>query len=194
MQGTESQAEFLHESHGTLQTERPSFFFFLLLLPPPPLKSESLRLLHIGSLSRYISACRWSFHLCLLPFCDSHGRLPVCVRRASSQSAVKAVILLVAIYYPVVCLKKDWKRAKLGAGCWVSRHAKLQSESTTDLYTCLPFCFWKCVYFYFLRMCCRSLGVHLFAYRVSHSAAGSARWHFFVAAEGRNVLLCKFWR
>lgn len=49
------------------------------------------------------------------PFSDSQGPLPVYVRRASSQSAVKAVILLVAIYYPVVCLKKDWKRAKLGA-------------------------------------------------------------------------------
>lgn len=41
------------------------------------------------------------------PLSDLHGRLPVYVRRASSQSAVKAVILLVAIYYPVVCLKKD---------------------------------------------------------------------------------------
>lgn len=70
-----------------------------------------------------------------VPLSHSHSRLPVYVRRASNQSAVKAVILLVAIYYPVVCLKKDWKRAKLNEGCWVSRHAKLQSESATDLYT-----------------------------------------------------------
>lgn len=45
------------------------------------------------------------------PLSDLHGQLPVYVRRASSQSAVKAVILLVAIYYPVVCLKKDWLKA-----------------------------------------------------------------------------------
>lgn len=96
------------------------------------------------------------------PLTDLHGRLPVYVRRASSQSAVKAVILLVAIYYPVVCLKKDWKLAKPGAGCWVSRHTKLHTRvhNWPTYNTSLPYCLWKCVYvpvcYYFLSCC--SLG------------------------------------
>lgn len=98
MQRTESQAEFLHESHGMLQTE--SLFFPLL--------------------SNLDPSGFYTFALCLAPFCSSlvlpslfaplcdlHGQLPVCVRRASGQSAVEAVILLVAIYYRVVRLKKD---------------------------------------------------------------------------------------
>lgn len=155
-------------------TNRKTFF--------SPLKSESLELLHIHSLSCHILPVLPSL---FAPLYDSHGRFPVFVRRPSSQSAVKAVILLVAIYYPVVRLKKDWKRAKLGAGCWVSRHAKLQSESTTDLYTCLSAygsaCFSTGVLLlsqYVLLLTWWS--VHLFVYRVFHSAAGSARWHFLL--------------
>lgn len=122
MQRTESQVEFLHESHGALQTE--TFFF-----SSPPLKSKSLRLFthSLFVLPPHSSPVLPSL---FTPLSDSHDWLPVYVRRASSQSAVKAVILLVAIYYPVVCLKKDWKRAKLGACCWVSRHAKLSPQLT----------------------------------------------------------------
>lgn len=135
-------------SHMACYEQKDLFFFFFSL---PSLNPSGF--LHILSLSCHHIRL-WSFRLCST-LSDLHGRLPVYVRRASSQSAVKAVILLVAIYYPVVCLKKDWKQAKLGAGCWVSRHAKLQSESTTDLYTSPPFSSWKCVnlpeYFYFLK-------------------------------------------
>ena len=209
---TESQAEFLRESHGAPQTDRPFFFF----LPPPPLKSKSLRLLHILSLSCH--------HILLVarpsvfaPLSDLRGRLPVYVRRASSQSAVKAVILLVAIYYPVVWFKKrlkDW--AKLGAGCWVSRHAKLQSESTTDLYTSLPSCIWKCVYlpvhFHFVfvlsQMCCRSKwSVHLtclscFTHcsRICTLTFFACRWGLECAGlqvlkitKQREAAACKLW-
>lgn len=98
-------------------------------------------------------------------------------------------------------LKASW--AELGAGCWVSTRAKHQSESTTDLYTRLPFCLSQneylpvCFYFQcFFFLCCCSL-VKVFIYLLivfPHSAAGSACWHFFVAAEDWNVLVCKFWR
>lgn len=100
MQRTESQAEFLHESHGMLQTER--LFFFLSLSNPNPsgFYTFSLCLATTFSLSLVLPSL-------FVPLSDLHGRLPVYVKRASSQSAVKAVILLVAIYYPVVCLKKD---------------------------------------------------------------------------------------
>lgn len=188
MQRTESQAEFLHESHGALQTERPFFF--------PPLKSDSLELLHIHSLSCHILPVPPSL---FAPLCDSRGQFPVCVRRPSSQSAVKAVILLVAIYYPVVRLKKDWKWAKPGADCWVSRHTKLQSESTTGLYS-LPFCLWKCA---FIHRCTYAFSVCAAAHLVERSficlSCFSQRSRictltFFVAAEGWNVLVCKFWR
>lgn len=40
-----------------------------------------------------------------------HDELPVYVGRTSSQSAVKAGIYLMAIYYPMLYLKKSWKQA-----------------------------------------------------------------------------------
>lgn len=54
----------------------------------------------------------------LVPLSELHDRVPVYVRRASSQSAVKALILLVAIYYPVVCVKKKRERLK-ASWAWV---------------------------------------------------------------------------
>lgn len=103
---TESQAEFLRESHGAPRTDKPFFFF----PPPPPLKSKSLRLLHILSLScHHILLVARPSVFASLPSLTRAARLPVYVRRASSQSAVKAVILLVAIYYPVVWFKKRLK-------------------------------------------------------------------------------------
>lgn len=131
------------------------------------------------------------------PLSDLHGRLPVYVRRASSQSAVKAVILLVAIYYPVVCLKKDWKRAKPGAGCWVSSHTKLHTRvHNWPIYnTSLLLCLWKCVYapVRFDFLCCFSLG-ELFIYLLIVFLTAQQDLHadiFLVAAEGWNVLVCE---
>lgn len=81
-----------------------------LFFPSLSLKSKSLRLLHILSLScHHILLVSGPSVFVRSPLSDLHGRLPVYVRRASSQSAVKAVILLVAIYYPVVCFKKRLK-------------------------------------------------------------------------------------
>lgn len=143
-----------------LATNRKLFYFF-----PSPLKSKSLRLFtHSLFVLPPHSARLRSFHLCSLPVSDLHGRLPVYVRRALSQSAVKAVILLVAIYYPVVCLKKDWKRAKPGAGCWVSTHTATYSPQLTYILYISAFLFMKvrahvCACMLLLsRECCCSLG------------------------------------
>lgn len=84
----------------------------------------------------------------LVPLSELHDRVPVYVRRASSQSAVKALILLVAIYYPVVCVKKkekDWKRAELGCRLLSKHTCKASNHSTADLHTCKPLCFKLCM-------------------------------------------------
>lgn len=126
---------------------------------------------------------------------DLHGRLPVYVRRASSQSAVKAVILLVAIYYPVVCLKKDRTQAKLGAGCWVSTQSYIQNPQLTYilyisallLMKACVFTFWTVLLLTWLKhsFICLSCFSH-------HSRICTLT--FFLAAEGWNVLVCKIWR
>lgn len=160
---------FPNEPHGA---ERNTFYF--------------LRLNQSGSFYTCSLCLATAFcsSLVLSSLSDSHGRLPVYVGRASSQSAVKAVILLVAIYYPVVCLKKDWKRAELGAGCWVSRHAKLQSESTTDLtyvfaLELVKVCAYACVMLFFVLFEIQCALGEVFISCVSQSAAGFARYLFF---------------
>lgn len=165
-------------------TNRNLFFF-----SSPPLKSKSLRLFthSLFVLPPHSSPVLPSL---FTPLSDSHDWLPVYVRRASSQSAVKAVILLVAIYYPVVCLKKDWKRAKLGACCWVSRHAKLSPQLTyihlcpsAHESVCMCLCFFCC--FFLLSEICRcSLGevfiylliVFLAAQQDLHADIFCCRW------------------
>lgn len=100
LQRTESQAECLHESHVTLQTDTP--------FPPtqiPQAFTHSLFVLTPHCVRLLLSL--------FAPFFNSHGWFPVYVSRATGQSAGKAVTLLADIYYPVVCLKKDKKRAKL---------------------------------------------------------------------------------
>lgn len=100
-------------------------FFFHSLSLSVSVKSKSCEPSHILPLF-----CHHAMHLACLsllyaPISDLHDWLPVCVRPASSQSAVKAAILLVAIYYPVVCFKKRLSKLCFVAGCWVSRHIKL---------------------------------------------------------------------
>lgn len=132
----------------------------------------------------------------LVPLSELHDRVPVYVRRASSQSAVKALILLVAIYYPVVCVKKKTTESELslGAGCWVSTHAKLQITLQLTYIHVNP-----------SALNCACVGRHSFT--LSNVLHGSLHlleflteqqeqrrddiFFFFVAVEGWNVLVCR---
>lgn len=95
--------EFLHESHSVL-------LFFPLSLSHSKLNPSGF---HTFPLCFATTFClSLVLPSLLVPLSELHDRVPVYVRRASSQSAVKALILLVAIYYPVVCVKKKRERLK----------------------------------------------------------------------------------
>lgn len=101
--------EFLHESHSVL-------LFFPLSLSHSKLNPSGF---HTFPLCFATTFClSLVLPSLLVPLSELHDRVPVYVRRASSQSAVKALILLVAIYYPVVCVKKKRERLK-ASWAWV---------------------------------------------------------------------------